>query len=71
MGIDLEAGDHEISMTYTPAGLWPGAILSGVCVVLFILTCILEAKNRKEAEKKMRLEFLRRPIRFRTVSLPD
>lgn len=64
MGIDLEAGDHEISMTYTPAGLWPGAILSGVCVVLFILTCILEAKNRKEAEKKMRLEFSQKANSF-------
>lgn len=64
MGIDLTEGDHEISMVYTPGGFWLGAILSGVCGALFILSCLLEAKLRKETEKKMRLEFSKKANAF-------
>ena len=52
MGVDLTAGDHEISMTYTPGGLWAGLLLSILCGIVFVLTCILE-KRRKREDKKM------------------
>ncbi len=63
MGVDLSSGDHEISMTYTPGGLWLGLILSVFCGLLFVLTCILEKREKKE-DKKMKVEFSKRATSF-------
>lgn len=43
-GLDAEPGDHEISMTFTPEGLWLGSFLSLLCVVLFLATCYAERR---------------------------
>ncbi len=45
-GVDLEAGVHEISMDYTPPGLWMGTLLSFLCAALFCGTAA--AVQRKE-----------------------
>lgn len=51
-GIDLTPGEHEISMRFTPEGLWLGSILSIICLVLFLLSCFIEKqfsrRNREE-----------------------
>lgn len=44
-GIDLETGVHEISMDYTPDGLWMGSLLTLLCVMLFLVTGALERKR--------------------------
>ncbi|MDO5539666.1 MAG: YfhO family protein [Eubacteriales bacterium] len=52
-GIDLGEGDHEISMVFTPAGLWLGSALSLISVALFIISCYVEARiMKKKAEEK-------------------
>lgn len=38
MGIHLEGGMHEISMDYTPAGLWLGTVVSALCAALYVMT---------------------------------
>ncbi len=38
MGIDLESGEHEISMDYTPPGLWSGSLLTFLCIALYLMT---------------------------------
>ena len=55
MGLDLQPGDHEIFMTFTPAGLWLGSILSLVCVALFLLSCYVEGRLQARGEKKEQL----------------
>ena len=62
MGLELTAGDHEISMKYTPAGFWIGFVLSLLCVVLFVLSIQWE-KKRKE-EENMELQFSKKANSF-------
>lgn len=52
MGLDLEPGDHEISMTFTPAGLWSGSLLSLICVALFLVSCYVEGRLQRCPEKE-------------------
>lgn len=44
-GIDLEAGNHEISMDYTPEGLWPGTAVSILCAALYLVTAAIAARK--------------------------
>jgi len=54
-GIDLAEGDHDISMVFTPEGLWLGSILSLVCVMLFVVSCYIETYiTKKKIEEKRR-----------------
>ncbi|MGN0354631.1 MAG: YfhO family protein, partial [Muricoprocola sp.] len=53
-GIDLGTGDHEIVMEFTPDGFRLGSIISLVCLVLFLLSCLMEnflKKRKKEKER--------------------
>ncbi len=43
-GVDLSAGDHEITMIYTPKGLWPGTALTIICILLFLASCFVEGR---------------------------
>lgn len=45
MGIDLEAGDHQITLSYTPPGLWLGSVLSIVCIALYLATTMMESRR--------------------------
>ena len=51
LGIDLEAGDHEISFVYTPQGLKEGSVISAVSAVLLAALAggdwIFRRRNRK------------------------
>lgn len=49
MGIRLDGGVHEISMDYTPAGLWLGTAVSVLCAALYVLTA---AYAKKKAASK-------------------
>lgn len=62
IGLELTAGDHEISMKYTPAGFKTGLVLSILCAVLFILT--VRRENREE-RRKMELTFSKKAESFK------
>lgn len=47
-GIDLEAGEHEISMDYTPEGLWLGTAVSILCAALYLVTAAIAAKKTQK-----------------------
>ncbi|MDO4523118.1 MAG: GtrA family protein [Eubacteriales bacterium] len=41
-GLELNPGDYEITMEYTPEGLWMGTFLSLLCTALFLMSCFAE-----------------------------
>ncbi len=41
LGVELEPGEHDISLIYTPPGYQLGLLLSLLSIVFFILLCIL------------------------------
>ena len=45
IGAKLKAGEHEILLKYMPEGLVPGAVISGISVVLFIGICLYKRKK--------------------------
>lgn len=47
-GIDLTEGEHEISMDYTPEGLWMGSFLTLASVALYLGTGIMERKKERK-----------------------
>lgn len=47
MGLHLTAGEHTVEMEYTPPGFVPGAVLSAICVVLYLLSCLWEKRHPK------------------------
>lgn len=63
-GIDLGAGEHEISMDYTPAGLWPGTFISLICAALFMITGAVGRKREEDNRKN-------RQVRKKTDSEAD
>ena len=38
MAFDLEPGKYTFEMKYVPAGAWAGVAVSGVSIILFVLT---------------------------------
>lgn len=56
MGLKLSAGEHVISLTYVPGGLRMGAVLSGICTLLYLAAAWFEARRKKNTEnpEKMR-----------------
>lgn len=46
IGIDMEVGDHEIELIYTPRGMYLGLLISVVCWLIFI-TLILQKNDKK------------------------
>ena len=51
-GLDLEPGEHEITMKFLPEGFRTGAILSALCLALFVLSCVLESGWEKKKQKE-------------------
>lgn len=49
-GIDLDAGDHDIRLCYRPCGFTPGAALSIVFGLLFILSAVLYRRKNRGAK---------------------
>lgn len=56
MGVDLEPGDYEISMTFTPQGLWPGSFLSLLSAALFLASIYVEHTIEKKKAEKAKAE---------------
>lgn len=56
IGVHLEAGEHTITMKYTPPGLWAGTGLTLVCVLLFFLSGLVEKKLAALAKPKYATE---------------
>lgn len=50
IGLFLESGDYDISLTYVPAGFKFGAILSSLSVLGYIAILILEHRKHKKNE---------------------
>lgn len=48
-GIDLTEGEHEITMDYTPDGLWMGSLLTFLSVALYFGTGFVERKRERAA----------------------
>ncbi|WP_394916709.1 YfhO family protein [uncultured Robinsoniella sp.] len=48
MGFDLSEGQHEITMDFTPEGLWSGSFISIASIVLFMVTIMLEGRSRRK-----------------------
>lgn len=44
-GVQLEAGEHTIRMKYMPQGFLPGAFISIVCALLYVMSGIWEKQN--------------------------
>ncbi len=54
IGLDMTTGAHHIELKYTPPGLIPGAVLSGISIIIFIVYLIIRKKinrNQKQLEK--------------------
>lgn len=47
ISIDLDAGQHEITFSYVPAGFIPGLFLSLVCLGLLVAVSVLQWKKKK------------------------
>lgn len=45
MGVHLTEGAHEIRMKFTPPGLKTGAVLSLICVLLYLLSSLWERRH--------------------------
>lgn len=59
-GLELKAGEHTITMTYTPRGLYAGLIISLISLILWLVTIYLEKKkDSKDRERKdtMNIQF--------------
>lgn len=48
VAFELNKGEHDIVITYYPKGFWPGLAVTAVCLLAFIVICILVyIKKRK------------------------
>ena len=47
MAVPLPAGEHSVSLRYTPPGMLPGAILTALSVLALLAWELLRRKNRK------------------------
>ncbi len=50
-GIDLEKGEHHITMEFTPRGFWEGTGISLICMILYMISGMLEGQKKKKKEK--------------------
>lgn len=50
LGLELSAGSHEIELRYRPAGLVPGAAVTGGSLLLLLLLALWE-RRKKKAER--------------------
>ena len=48
MGIPITPGSHEIVLTYMPDGMGAGAIVSMICGIWMVISCMMERKRRKK-----------------------
>ena len=48
---EITEGEHEITFSYTVPGIKTGAVISAVCLSLFIITVIIHKKRRDEKEE--------------------
>ena len=50
LGVELEAGEHEIELSYVPDGFYPGLIISFSALLLLCLFVYLDMRKKKKAE---------------------
>ena len=51
-GIDLDEGAHHIEMDFVPSGLDTGSMISVACIVLYLLSALLEEYGKKRNKKE-------------------
>lgn len=55
-GIELAAGSHELEMTYTPRGMWPGTAISLICIGLYFASGIAEKRKKGQNDGRICIE---------------
>ena len=50
-GIRLSAGSHQIRMRFRPKGLYTGAAVSGACILIYLILCIVYAVRLHKQKK--------------------
>ena len=57
MGLDLAAGDHEITMDFVPDGLKQGTIITVICMLFYMIGSLIEVfYEKKESGKSLNEE---------------
>lgn len=51
LAVDLEPGEHQVSLTYTPPGFVPGMAVSVVCIGVYVLICVCSPLIRRKREE--------------------
>ena len=49
LSVPVEAGTHEISLTYMPGGLIPGVVISGASAAVLVLLWIVKRRRPSQA----------------------
>lgn len=62
LGFDLSTGMHEITMDYTPQGLWLGTLISVVSILLFMGTVMIEGKLARKKREQELVAKLQEPV---------
>lgn len=52
LAVRLAPGTHQIEMTYVPQGLRPGCLISGICVLILMLTAAVGRYVRKHRSEE-------------------
>ena len=65
-GIELTAGSHQISMSFTPSGFFAGLVLSLVCAAVFLASTVFaRVAEIPEEEETMEIEYSKAANSFR------
>ncbi len=48
IALDLEAGEYDISLTFTPKGLKEGIVISGISILVYAAIMIMKTRKRKK-----------------------
>ena len=51
LAVDLEPGEHQVSLTYTPPGFVPGMAVSVACIGVYVLICACSPLIRRKREE--------------------
>lgn len=56
LGVEVDSGEHEVLLKYSPEGFTLGLIISGGALLIFILAVFMERKLRKFQENQIKNE---------------
>ncbi len=68
LGFHVDAGAHNIEFSFSPVGLIPGLIISGISLLWTILLVIVTSSGKKRAQKAVAVEAPAQPMQEITVT---